>query len=545
MVLAAVLALSACKKGPDPVVGDNTVRIEPVITRALSLNFNNGNQIGLDVVKADGTAHASNARLTYSDGAFSGDLKWYAEGGQACTLKAYFPYQEAGFPAKFAVQADQSKGTESSDLMVAVKNNVYPSMSSVVMNFKHQFAQVVINVDNSAGATVENVTVKGLKPAADIAVAEDGTVSVAVDEASAAADILAEQVVPGQKFCAVVVPQSFDRIDVALNVKGGSAMITSIDAATLKAGFSYNVALTISSDSIDATISGDIEDWQDGGDLGGHEPEPPVVVFEEFDDYFMYDGLRYNTVVLAGRKWMAEPLAFLPYGVKVSDTPGDGSAIYYPYDYSETYKDTSYTSTGAISSIKLLGIPRPLKDAASIKAKGYLYTTAAYLGEALTEENFTTLEGARGICPEGWHIPSRADWLTLVGNSLKGTDATKYPAVDDPTALFYDKDYKGGKVPNANAAGLNLTLTGAMTVTTSAAYGNLAISEHNSTMTDYFGKVAMTYYACSSPSSAWSASTKMFFAVATTFSLASYPEGRLSIMGNKVDNAVQVRCVKD
>jgi hypothetical protein len=74
----ALLALAACNKTPktepQPVdFSQYAVRVEPVITRATETNFENGDQIGLSIVRATGD-FATNAQLTYDGTAFSGDL---------------------------------------------------------------------------------------------------------------------------------------------------------------------------------------------------------------------------------------------------------------------------------------------------------------------------------------------------------------------------------------------------------------------------------------------------------------------------------------
>jgi len=544
ILAASVLVFASCDNKVEETAPAQ-VRIEPVITRALNLNFNEGNKIGLDIIKADGTKHAENACLTYDGTAFAGDVKWYADGGVSSTLFAYYPYQEDGFPTSFSVATDQSAGTDGSDLMIASKADVRPSYSASLMAFRHQFAQIVINITNSADIPVQGVTIKGLIPTASIARAEDGKVTVTADADAAAADIKAEQITANTKFCAVVVPQAFKNLGVVLDVQGAAAIITGVDASELRPGYSYAIALTLSADQVSASIEGEIAAWEEGDPLNGGDYEPS---FEEGEGYFVYDGVRYNTVTLSnGQTWMAEPLAYVPFGKTVSSTPGDGSRYYYPYDYSSYYLDTTYrTDNVTISQIKQLGVVRPLTDAASIKAKGYLYTTEGYLNAKLTEENFTSFEGAQGVCPKGWHIPSRAEWLSLFGSSLAGSNATAYPKVDDKTALYYDTAYKAGKVTAVNQnSGLNLTLDGQISVTSSASYGNLSLSEYNCTVDAYMGKVAMTTYACSSPSSLATASTKMYFGLVTTFSLASFPEGKLSLMASKCDNAVQVRCIKN
>lgn len=529
-VVIAALAFAACQKGPQPAPVADTIKIEPVITRALGLNFNSGDKVGLTVVKADGTVYAENNCMTYTDGAFASDLKWYAEGGQTCSMKAYYPFQEAGFPSKFAVQADQSKGTESSDLMVATKNDVYPSVNAVMMNFKHQFAQIVINVDNGVGAELENVTIKGLRPAANVSMDEAGVVTVAVDETVAAADILAEQVKAGEKFCAVVVPQTFSKIDVVLNVKGASAVLTSIDQAELKAGYSYNIALTISSDSVTAKISGDIEEWADGGNLDGHEYEVP---FEEHEGYFLYDDVRYNTVQIGNRTWMAEPMAFVPQGATVSEDPAKGG-IWYPYAVED-------------------GVVNLLKDASGIKANGYLYSFATALGvKTFTDENYATFEGTQGICPKGWHVPSRSEYYDLCGESVyarligegTGTKINDKSIFTDPSmdkAIFWDSSLNQSHVSMFNEGGFNFVPSGCIA---NKAYNALVCDSSLCSVESFLGKNRMTYYLTSTASYV-SAGEYYFFGMMSTFT-APNNKGKVTLSNCKVSQVgAQLRCVKD
>ncbi|MCQ2144206.1 MAG: fimbrillin family protein [Bacteroidales bacterium] len=516
----AAIAFSACTiEDPKPEPGK--VMVEPVITRALSLNFNEGNKIGLDVIMADGSKYATNAGLTYSGSAFSGDLKWYAEGGEACTLNAYFPYQEAGFPSVFSVAADQSNGTESSDLMFATKSGVYPNSNPELMVFRHQLVQIVISLDNSAGAEVEGVTLRGLIPTANVSL-EGGAV---VDASASAQDIKAEEVVANQKFCAVVVPQSFAELGLVLDVKDAASIITSIDESELRPGYSYNVSVSVSADKVTTTIGGEIEEWADGGNLSGKD-EPQEPSFEEFDGYFVYDGLRYNTVKLSnGSTWMAEPLAYLPKGKTVSDDPAAGG-IWYPY-----------SSDGTNITV--------LKDAESIKANGYLYDIENTLCVTLTEENFLDFEGVQGICPKGWHVPTRAEWFALCGVSNALARLGESGTQTDDTALFYDKNLGYAPISAYNEAGFNFVLSGSIG---NNKYSNLIIDSSVCDVEEYFGKNRMAYVASSTANSYRTTSgtvSPTYMALMTTFTSAN-AKGKTSVAAAKVGAVgAQVRCTKD
>lgn len=519
----AALALSACgivedsKPEPDPV----RVKVEPVITRALSLNFNEGNKIGLDIIKADGSKYATNACLTYAGSAFSGDLMWYADGGEACTLSAYYPYQEAGFPSVFSVAADQSNGTDSSDLMFATKSGVYPNSNPELMVFRHQLAQIVVALDNSAAAEVEGVTIKGLIPTASVSL-EGGAV---VDASASAQDIKAEEVVANQKFCAVVVPQKFTQLGVVLDVKDASAIITDVEGAELKPGYSYTINVKVSADKVTATIGGEIEEWADGGNLsGGDTPDEPS--FEEFDGYFVYDGLRYNTVKLAnGSTWMADPMAYVPANVTVSDNPLEGY-VWYPY-----------SSNGTEVTI--------LKDAESIKANGYLYSAELALGVTLTEENFLDFEGVQGICPKGWHVPTRAEWFAICGVSNPLARLGESGTQTNEDALFYDATLGYAPIAAYNEAGFNFVLSGSIT---NDKYGANIIDSSVSDVEAYFGKNRMTYIWSSTANTYKTSSGSVsptYMALMTTFTSAN-KKGKTSIAAAKTDQVgAQLRCTKD
>ena len=70
-----------------------------------------------------------------------------------------------------------------------------------------------------------------------------------------------------------------------------------------------------------------------------------------------------------------------------------------------------------------------------------------------------TFEGAQGICPPGWHIPTRADFFNLCGlsNAAQGETGNQI----NEEALFYDSTYGGGKWTSYDEAGWNYVLTGA------------------------------------------------------------------------------------
>jgi uncharacterized protein (TIGR02145 family) len=103
------------------------------------------------------------------------------------------------------------------------------------------------------------------------------------------------------------------------------------------------------------------------------------------------DGKIYKTVKIGNQWWMAENLAYLP---AVSPTfMGSGSAKHY-YVYGYDGSDVNAAKS---------------KD--NYRAYGVLYNwLAAMDGSSSSSANPS---GVRGVSPEGWHLPSEAEWTQL------------------------------------------------------------------------------------------------------------------------------------
>ena len=258
--------------------------------------------------------------------------------------------------------------------------------------------------------------------------------------------------------------------------------------------------------------------------------------FTENEGSFTYYGETYKTVTLEnGSVWMAEPLRYVPEGLTPSENPADASAhIWYPYSISED--GTAVAAT----------------DEETIQANGYLYDLQAVFGSEITADNCGSFEGVQGICPKGWHIPTRADYLALCGYSNK-TDETGAAPETDETAQFYDAGYNGGKVSSFNDAGWNFVLSDWMQRANFGAEGKYAntpvLSESNCSVETFYGKPALTYYMTSTlykpvTDSEGELSNIQFFSLMTTFT-KTYMEGRVHLAYASSVAGQQVRCVKD
>src|SRR5690606_8226 len=118
------------------------------------------------------------------------------------------------------------------------------------------------------------------------------------------------------------------------------------------------------------------------------------------------DGKVYQTVVIGNQVWMAENLAYLPSVNMVADGSEDAAgSYYYVYGYDGT-------------------------NVADAKATGNYATYGALY-------NWTA---AMNACPDGWHLPTDAEWTELTdylgenaGGKLKATGT-----IEAGTGLWYD-----------------------------------------------------------------------------------------------------------
>lgn len=544
LMIGAVLL--SCSKDPiDPNVDvepTDAVSIAAMIqSRATELSFESGDQIGVSIVMdADNSLYADNSMLSYNGSSFTGDLYWYTDADLTSTILAYYPYVEASStPTSFTIQEDQTESGAytASDLMMAMKSGVEPSSSSTTMTFSHSLSRIVVEVDNQSSKSIESVVIGGSYPTAIFDLAEQ---SVEVDATSAIVNIKAPLWDDGA-YKAIIVPQTV-ALTFTITFDGGEEVSRKKASVTFVAGGEYTAEITVLDSDIDVDLSGDVDDWTEGGVI-------PDVSFDEYDGYFVYDGVTYQTVTFSnGATWMAEPLRYLPDGYTLSSDATEDSDAWYPYamDYDKLVEDDAVVLSPSIDYLKVL------TDEESIAAKGLLYSFEAALGKELTEENCYDFEGSQGICPKGWHIPTRADYFALVGYSIASIDETS--AQTDSSALFYDSAYNSGSISNAIDAGFNYTFSGVRmqaNFSSTPLYQRTMIQGSNSTKTEWYGETALNYYmtsTCYKPaysSSTGELSNIQFFGLMSTFTAGGYPEGRITLAAVGVKSGLSVRCVKD
>ena len=437
MAAAALLALAACNKNSKPDTppvdfSQYKLRVEPVITRVTETNFESGDAIGLSVSKPSGD-YAANVKLTYDGTAFSGDLNWYEEGEVASTLKAYYPYKEGeALPTSFTVQHDQSKGTAASDFVSAVKENVLPSANAVPVVFKHRLSRLVTTVKNNTGADIESIVFEEFVPQAHIAA--DLTAKV-VDGAKW------QPLTPffkDDKYYLIVPAQTVK--PVVKVTAGGKTLTQQLAEVSLEPGKQYSLSMVVNKEEIKVVLAGEIENWDDGGEIGGGGTS----FTENLEEgYFTYDGVKYNVVKMKdGKWWMAQNLAYLPEGcTPATDLTAVTAGVFAPIQVNAGQTAAEVTT-----------------DPAVVARNGYLYQAEVALGlkvgDLTSVADAQKLEAAQGICPQGWHVPTLLDIKGLVGKCAGETTNADAP--------YYSNG--DGLIKLLNADGFNMEAVGAISI---------------------------------------------------------------------------------
>lgn len=220
----------------------------------------------------------------------------------------------------------------------------------------------------------------------------------------------------------------------------------------------------------------------------------------------------YNTVKLKdGKTWMADNYRYVPEGMSVSAKDfSTNTGIWYPAAL--TINGTAATAA-ADDSID------------GIRTKGLLYSVEIAMGAKLPTTEGADAENLRGICPEGWHVPTLAEWAHLVG-------ACSNAAYQDLTAPYYDAGTKGAPMQALDEDGFNCIPSAAVNGGTK--YMN---TFNNKAGNPYYQLPSMAYFASSTGRSA----TQSYAAMITNNATFQ----RVTVGYNNLPNGISVRCVKD
>lgn len=148
-------------------------------------------------------------------------------------------------------------------------------------------------------------------------------------------------------------------------------------------------------------------DRENGGGGGSHTPE---IIQNAVQDV---DGNQYDAVRIGNQVWMAENLKTTHYK--------DGTEI--PLVVKIEGFDVDYSKTQPYRYC-------PNNAETNVDNYGYLYNWPAVMHGA--ESSDANPSGVQGICPDGWHVPSRAEWeqLRTYMSSEPMYRTSDYPAPD-------------------------------------------------------------------------------------------------------------------
>lgn len=417
-VLAAAL-LSACSKNDADVDPTLAVQIDPTIadpalfpkatTRVTDTDFETGDKIGVTITMADDNSQFLNNKEFKFDGTnftAPGTL-WYEDANLKSSIFAYHPYQTGtAIPTEFSVLGDQNGDNyQKSDLIIGTKTGVKPDRT-IGMTFKHKMTRIIIRVTNGTDTDVTEILIKGAIGTGTI---DAKTGEFTAKEGGATLDVKACERTKNQLYYALFVPQKGVKLETSVTTSDNKTRSYTLGTTDLTSGTNRELKMNVMPKDLEIVLGGQIDNWTDGSELeietGGsvQEPETPTV---------SWGGVDYKTVTLKdGRTWMAENLRYVPEGKTPSSDPAEEAGIWYPQKVVE--KDGTYATE--VST-----------DPAYIAKVGYYYDFCTAMGiTELTAENSTTFEGKRGICPDGWHIPTAAEFTALI-TAYKSDDGKTY-----------------------------------------------------------------------------------------------------------------------
>jgi len=163
------------------------------------------------------------------------------------------------------------------------------------------------------------------------------------------------------------------------------------------------------------------------------DKDPLTVVKGEMTD--TRDGQTYKTVTIGPQTWMAQNLNFAYTGV--------------PYDHTigvkrYTSDSTSWCYDNNASNCTKYG--RLYTWAASMDSVGTWSTNGKGCGFLAT---CSPTYPVRGVCPEGWHLPTQAEWNALIAAVAEGKSTAG--KILKSTSGWNDNDRKSGNGTDAYA----------------------------------------------------------------------------------------------
>ena len=178
-----------------------------------------------------------------------------------------------------------------------------------------------------------------------------------------------------------------------------------------------------------------------------------TVTCEAFADGYSSLSASYSTVIVcSGEKGSIQRAGYdFKNGSSVTDTRDGNKYLCYKAPDNKTWMKQNLAYDGGESTSDPLGAPYLEADAMS-DVFGRFYTWDEATG------GDTGSDGAqiRGICPEGWHIPSDEEWTALANAAMKQADP-EWGTGDKVLSADGYWEYEGAKISREFMAGEPLT----------------------------------------------------------------------------------------
>ncbi|WP_302287585.1 FISUMP domain-containing protein [Bacteroides clarus] len=301
---------------------------------------------------------------------------------------------------------------EIESVTLKVNGKSVSEVTKVPFSYDYTFA-----ADQAIGDMKIELTVKG-----DAGKEKTATANVTLKKTESGTDPEPEpEPEPEQEVtCEITTPTSGETFDLAtvteLNITGKAAVnVGTVETFILKVGgveiapapalaedgtFSHTYALTdqlTGELSIELAVKGDKTATVKIASVAvtlTRTVAPPTA--ETFTDE--RDGHVYKYVTIGTQSWMAENLAYLPViNVPANDVPTyNQNPLYFVFEYEGADKAEAMQTS-------------------NYKEFGVLYNWYAAMGEAnATGASADAVpSGVQGVCPAGWHLPSKAEWKIL------------------------------------------------------------------------------------------------------------------------------------
>jgi endonuclease G len=200
----------------------------------------------------------------------AGDSIFFPANGSTVNFISYYPYQSGVTLGDYAV--DVSAQSNSIDLLYAKTTAGYSKTSvskTVKLDFYHQLTHLVMSTIPGDGLTEADlqgmtVTIKGMNTQTTFDLT-DGT----LDAATGQANIVTSEISDGEKYDAILVPQSVsdNAVTVEFTLATNETFVWKVPARNFEAKTEHNYTITISRTGID--VEGEIKPWIDGDDGTG------------------------------------------------------------------------------------------------------------------------------------------------------------------------------------------------------------------------------------------------------------------------------------